>query len=279
MNRRRGAAFVLLLVFCLWLWWGNTAIEVTRVEIVKERLPRNFDGFCIAHLSDLHNAEFGDGQKDLLRLVEEMEPDVIALTGDLIDSKNSDPRKVEPWIRDLVALAPVLFVTGNHEAWTSETGELRQILESSGVHWLDGRNFIVERREEAIQILGLADPETFAGDSYEKEGAFLASLEKLVEEKAPFRILLSHRPEFFEQYTEREIDLVLCGHAHGGQIRIPFVGGLVAPNQGFFPKYSEGLHHSGKTTMAISRGLGNSVLPLRVNNRPEILEITLRSGE
>ena len=102
-------------------------------------------------------------------------------------------------------------------------------------------------------------------------------LTELLDEEDGYTILLSHRPELFEVYAENNIDLIFSGHAHGGQFRIPFVGGLIAPNQGLFPKYDAGIYEEGNTTMVVSRGIGNSIVPFRINNRPEIVLVELAS--
>ena len=103
-------------------------------------------------------------------------------------------------------------------------------------------------------------------------------LNTLMEQETAYAILLSHRPELFETYAACGVDLVLSGHAHGGQFRLPFIGGLIAPNQGLFPKYDAGLFTDGNTNMIVSRGIGNSIIPIRFNNRPEIVLLELRAA-
>ena len=158
-------------------------------------------------------------------------------------------------------------MSGNHEAWSSSYQTLISALEDAQVTILNNEAVQIKRGEEYISLLGVSDP-TFGTDVDEVLKAH---------EVTTFQILLSHRPELFEMYVNRSMDLVFSGHAHGGQFRLPFVGnGLVAPNQGLFPKYSEGLHIKKDTTMVVSRGLGNSIVPLRLFNQPEIVCATLR---
>lgn len=163
------AIAAVLLALVVWTVWGNTALELNTYTVGSKELPDAFDGYRIAHVSDLHNAEMGDGNEKLLAVLREADPDIIAITGDLIDSRNTNT------------------------------------------------------------------------------------------------------------YVACGVDLALSGHAHGGQFRLPFVGGLVAPNQGLFPKYDSGLYTEGNTNMIVSRGIGNSILPFRFNNRPEVILIELKA--
>ena len=146
----------------------------------------------------------------------------------------------------------------------------------AGVNILEDEKITIEYAGATMQLLGLNDPNfTTAHDTYEKTAMINAKLKNMLGESNKYTILLSHRPELFGLYVENNIDLVLSGHAHGGQVRLPFFGGLVAPNQGFFPKYFEGVYEKKQTKMIVSRGLGNSIFPLRVNNRPELVIVEL----
>ena len=138
----------------------------------------------------------------------------------------------------------------------------------------------LERNGESIALMGLADPDfTVKGDMFGEVPAMVSTkLENLNDgEGGGYTILLSHRPELFETYVGSGIDLVFAGHAHGGQFRLPFIGGVVAPNQGLFPEYDAGLYTDGSTNMVVSRGIGNSIIPLRFNNRPEIVLVELNA--
>jgi uncharacterized protein len=178
----------------------------------------------------------------------------------------------------LVGIAPVYYVTGNHEWWSENFPSLEERLKETEVQVM--RNTVEEIKigQDRIQMAGIDDPakerESYA-ESVTVEENIMNSI-KGNEARGDFNILLSHRPELFSLYTQYEFDLVFSGHAHGGQVRLPFVGGLVAPNQGLFPEYSSGIFQVDQTTMIVNRGLGNSMIPLRVFNRPEIVMVTLR---
>jgi len=261
-----------LLALFVWLYWGNTSIQTTHFDISSEKIPAEFDGFTILQVSDLHNAEFGSHQHRLLTAVTNASPDIIVVTGDAIDSTHTDIAKAMDFINGAVATAPVYYVTGNHEARSDQYAELKKQMTEAGVCILEDQKIAIKRGRAAIQLLGLHDPDF---NTYESPSTIHAQLKDICGESNEYTILLSHRPELFDAYVDSNIHLVLSGHAHGGQIRLPFIGGLVAPNQGFFPKYSEGMHEKNQTKMIVSRGLGNSIIPLRINNRPELVIVTL----
>lgn len=266
----------ILIAFSVWVHWGNISIQTTRITISSEKIPASFNGFTIVQVSDLHNAEFGYDQNKLLGAVRDTSPDLIAITGDLIDSNHTDIAKAMEFIDGAVAIAPVYFVTGNHEAWINDYTRLKQQMTDAGVIILNDGTVAMERRGDSIRLLGLNDPDfTETGDAYEDAAMTNTKLKDISGEGNKYTILLSHRPELFDVYVDNGIDLVLSGHAHGGQVRLPFVGGFVAPNQGFFPKYYEGVYEKNQTKMVVSRGLGNSIIPVRINNRPELVAIKL----
>ena len=266
----------IILVLVVWIRWGNTALEINEYKIVSNSVPQNFDGFRIAQVSDLHNAEFGEGNSKLLELLSRTDPDIIVLTGDLIDSRNTDIEIALAFAREAMKIAPVYFVSGNHEARVIEYEDLKMGLSEAGVNVLENQIVEITREGESITLMGIDDPsfqENYLfGDS---EGVAKQAIETLLRVSDGYTVLLSHRPELFELYVETGMDLVFSGHAHGGQFRLPFIGGLVAPNQGFFPKYDAGLFSEENTTIIVSRGVGNSIVPLRFNNRPEIIVVML----
>ncbi len=282
---------VLLLALVIWIAWGNTALELNTYTITSGRVPDAFDGYRIAHVSDLHNAQMGDGNEKLLSLLREARPDIICITGDLIDSRNTDIEVALAFVREAVKIAPCYYVTGNHEARLSKTEYMRLEtgLAEAGVTLLHDSEIILEESGQRISLIGLVDYNfNSAGTGIPGTSNYpIATVGRtMVPENIKglstvdaYTILLSHCPEYFVQYAEADIDLVLSGHAHGGQFRLPFVGGLVAPNQGLFPKYDAGLFTDGNTNMIVSRGIGNSILPFRFNNRPEVILIELESEE
>ena len=268
----------ILLGLIIWTAWGNTALELNHYTISSDRLTEAFDGYRIAHVSDLHNTEMGKDNEKLLDMLQEADPDIIAITGDIIDSRNTDIDVALQFTKDAMEIAPCYYVTGNHEARVSEYDELKEGMIELGVVVLEDGRIELEQSGETITLLGVKDPsfqtDYLFGDS---ETVMQSKLQEIVNEEGSYTILLSHRPELFEVYTESKVDLVLSGHAHGGQFRLPFVGGLVAPNQGLFPKYDAGLYTEENTNMVVSKGIGNSILPFRFNNRPEVILIDLYS--
>lgn len=267
--KKRYYLYLLLAAVILWGFVENTLLGLTYISVTSQALPENFNGFRIAHVSDLHNAEFGKNNEKLLALLRQAQPDIITITGDLIDSRNTKIDVAVSFAAEAVKIAPCYYVTGNHEARVSEYALLEQQLMDAGVTVLRGQSQILERNGQQIAIAGVDDP-SFSGHT-----AFSQSLSRLSEDG--FTLLLSHRPEFFDLYCQNDYDLVLSGHAHGGQFRIPFLGGLIAPGQGFFPVYDSGIYSDSDTNLVVSRGLGNSLFPFRLNNPPEVILITLKT--
>lgn len=270
------ASLLIALIFLI--VWGNTALQLNTYTVSSNRLPEAFSEYRIACVSDLHNAEMGDDNKNLLAMLQDAEPDIIAITGDLIDSSNTDIEIALQFAKEAIKIAPCYYVTGNHEARVSKYDDLKNGLTELGIIVLEDERIDLNRNGETITLIGINDPsfqtDYLFGDS---ETVVKTRLQELMDGSDGFTLLLSHRPELFEIYANNKVDLVLSGHAHGGQFRLPFVGGLVAPNQGLFPKYDAGLYTAGNTNMIVSRGIGNSILPFRFNNRPEVILIELQS--
>ena len=269
------------IIFALFIWtiWGNTALTVSNIKISSSHIPAAFSGFRIAQVSDLHNAEFGKNNTELLKLLSESRSDIIVITGDLIDANHTDVGIALGFAQESVRIAPTYYVTGNHEAASPQYDTLKAGLEEAGVIVLEDEAVSLERNGETITLLGLGDPDfTVKGDMFGETSAMVSTkLRNLIDDESRYTILLSHRPELFETYTDGGIDLVFSGHAHGGQFRLPFIGGLAAPNQGLFPQYDAGLYTDGGTSMVVSRGIGNSIIPFRFNNRPEIVLVELNA--
>ena len=265
MKKRWLIAALLLAALTGWLLWGNTALEVNTWVIENEKIPAAFDGFRIAQVSDLHNEPLNG---DVAAALKALKPDLIVLTGDLVDSRRTDVDAALDFVREAAAIATCCYVPGNHEARISQWPLLRQGLLDAGVLVLEDEAISLEHNGDSIAVLGLRDPDFLADQD--------AVLSELTEWSECYRILLSHRPERLALYAQYGVDLVFSGHAHGGQIRLPIVGGLMAPHQGILPEYDSGLYHVGETAMLVSRGVGNSIFPLRVNNRPEIVVAELK---
>ena len=286
--KRRTAPIIILIILAglaAWTLWANTALMKNEIKIAfsGSRLPASFAGFRIAHVSDLHNAEFGKGNAALLQMIAEGRPDIIVITGDLVDSNRTDIDVAIAFAEESAKIAPTYYVSGNHEALISrsEYESLKAGLETAGVTVLEDAAVRLERGGENITLIGLADPKFTVNNGLPGEipAMIKAKLENLTAGDNAYTILLCHRPELFDTYVSSGMDLVLSGHTHGGQCRFPLVGGLIAPDQGFFPRYDAGLFTVNNTYMIISRGLGNSVDPLRFNNRPELILIELEKSD
>ena len=267
---------ICLVVISGWIVQDNTKIELAEYNVISSKVPEPFVCFEIAQVSDLHNAEFGEGNSDLLALLSEVEPHVIVLTGDLIDSRHTDMDIALDFAGKAVQIAPVYYVTGNHEARVPEYEQLKTGLTDLGVTVLENQKVQITKDGESITLMGIQDP-SFRTDYLfgDAESVSRQAITSLQNESDGFTVLLSHRPELFDLYVDTGMDLVFSGHAHGGQFRLPVVGGLVAPNQGFFPKYDAGQFVGKNTTMIVSRGVGNSIVPFRINNPPEIVVVEL----
>ena len=269
-----------IILFSAFCWWSNNGLMVTEIEYKNNEIPKEFDGYRIVQLSDLHNKEFGDNQKRLVEKVKEANPDIIIMTGDMIDNYDDDMTPTIDLIQEAVKIAPCYFVTGNHEVDMIHWEPLKKEIEGMGVPVLDSKVVELKKGDSTIELLGLKDANFITADEHKYADPIQSDLDELVKGKSEFKILLAHRPEYFEWYSKpnSKIDLVFSGHAHGGQIRIPFINqGVVAPGQGLFPKLTEGITTKNDTSIIVSRGLGNSIIPLRVFNRPEVVVVTLRS--
>jgi uncharacterized protein len=276
-----GAAVVLTLLFSVYL--GNNWIRATTYIVESDRLPASFSGFRIVQISDLHNHHFGPYQPWLLRIVREAHPDLIGITGDLTKSGALRTEYSADLMRDLGAVAPVYLVAGNHENFRHGLAALLVRLESSGVKVLRGNSVVIHRGTESIAVAGLDDPEVFVSSGKPHTDAvpqWAEELGKLRQSMDPdcYKILLSHRPDLIHYYSKNGFDLVLSGHTHGGQVRFPLIGAIYAPHQGWFPRYAAGMFVEGMTVMIVSRGLGASLFPMRLFNRPEIVIAELRSA-
>lgn len=258
---------IIFVIIAIYITVNNTRIGITKYYIYSDKIKEDV---VITQVSDLHNTDFGAKQKILIKKIKETKPDIIAVTGDIIDSNNMNIIPAWDFIYKANDIAPIYYVTGNHEAWIgSKYDNLKDKISISNVTVLDGKVINTKINNNELTILGIDDP------SFENVDKQLDKLEYTDEN---FILLLAHRPELFGHYQNRNIDLVLTGHAHGGQFRIPSVGGVIAPNQGLFPKYTEGIFKSDvdNTKMIVSRGLGNSVIPIRINNNPELVVVVLK---
>ena len=226
----------------------------------------------LAVLTDLHACAYGEGQRNLLDAVAAQSPDLVLLCGDIVDD---DPRMPEEralvTVEALAEVWPVYYVTGNHEFWTGRVEEVKDLLRAHGAVVLEGESVTVTAAGQIHRIGGIDDP--YVGEDVWREqlGAVTAA-----QDGAHVSVLLTHRPERVENYAGRGFDLVLAGHAHGGQWRLPgLINGLIAPNQGLFPRYAGGRYDLGEgTDMIVSRGLARESTRIpRLYNRPELVVV------
>lgn len=256
---------VVALMITVALVVGNELITISEYEFYSEKIPDGFDGFCIVQISDYHNKQ--TGLKHLLDKISKQSPDIIVITGDIIDSSKTDvPRAIE-MVEETIKIAPVYYITGNHE------GRISKALQDELFSGLEGVGAI-RLKDETISVFAEnGDEITLIGIDGQSSSSELVDIASKTE---GFRLTLSHYPEDVKEYRDSGVELVLTGHAHGGQVRIPFMNiGLFSPGEGFLPKYTSGLHELGDTSMIVNRGIGNSSIPLRIFNRPEVTVIIL----
>ena len=243
----------------LFIWCNNSWLKVTRYSF-DEGLEK---GVKIVHLSDLHGKEFGHKNARLIAKIVKEAPDFIVITGDIIHKyREKDKRVALELVSALGGVAPVLYVSGNHEMRNKGYRFFRKDLMEAGAVVLDN----CPHNICGLTVVGLNCTALKNDVIY-----------KITPETEGVKILLAHMPQHIERYASAGYDYVFCGHAHGGQWRIPFTGqGIYSPGQGMFPKLTSGVHERGKTKMIISRGLGNSECPIRLFNRPEIVITELK---
>ena len=244
-------------------------LELTRYTAENAGLPESFAGFKIVQLSDFHGAEFVD---DIVTLVKAEKPDIIALTGDFI-TDGGDLPAVRELAQRLTDICDVYFVSGNHDFASGKIDELSDILKACGVKYLRNEYVVLERRGERIVLAGVEDPNSWA--DLESPEEFIGRLR--AEFPDDYVVLLGHRNYWMEKYPELPVQIILCGHAHGGIVRIPGIGGLLGTDRTLFPDYEAGKYDNGRYTMIVSRGIGNSVALPRLFNRPEIVGVVLKN--
>ncbi len=266
---------ILILLLGIYLYYEDNYLKVSKYEINDNNLPKSFNNFKIVHISDFHNTKSKKLTKDIVKKIKLEKPNIIVVTGDLVDSRRTDIEVSLSFIKKIIDVSPIYYVIGNHETRLDNMDDLIKKLKDIGVIVLDNKVETIEISDEVINIVGLNDPNLYKVKDYEK--LINKNLNNIDYDKNNYTILLSHRPELYDTYVKNNVNLVFTGHAHGGQIRVPFIGGLFAPSQGVFPKYTSGTFKDNNTTMVVSRGIGNSLFPFRVNNRPDLVVVTLNN--
>ncbi len=262
----------MILASSIYFFFENSTLEKTTYEILNDKVNSELK---IAQISDFHNTKLNTLKEKIINELKSENPDVIMITGDIIDSRREDIDVSLNFIKKIKDIAPIYYVNGNHEIRINNYDELKEGLILNEVNVLENKASIFNKDDTTINIIGINDP-SYVHDNYIDDKVIVNKvLDDITYDSNLYTILLSHRPELFDTYKEKDIDLVLTGHAHGGQIRL-FNKGLVAPNQGLFPKYTSGIILSNNTSMITSRGIGNSVLPFRINNNPELVIIKIK---
>ncbi len=272
----------ILILTVAYIFWGNKSLVLKKYNVSNENIPKSFNGYKIIQVSDLHNDKFGKDNIKLINMIKESKPDIITITGDVVDSRRTNINTAINFVDEAIKIAPVYYITGNHESRVTEDFE---ILENSfnelGVTTLRGENISLHKGNETIQLIGIDDFNYYKDDDYKKEDkekVFNKITEhiKSLKKDDSYSILLTHRPALFDYYVKSDVNLILAGHTHGGQFRIPFIGGIYASNS-LFPKLDAGMFTKDNSTIIISRGLGNSLFPFRLNNRPEVVLVELEN--
>lgn len=275
--RRRKTAVLLVLTALLaagFLLWGNCSLQTTETALISPALPPAFDGLRIVELADLHGRVFGRGSRRLLAAVRRAEPDLICIDGDLFD-EHTDLAMLPPLLRGLCAIAPVYYVTGNHEWRVPGLRGILAQMRACGVTVLQDGWRVLRRGEDALIVAGTDDP---CGPAERKTPAELIADIRAEAGEAAFLLLLAHRNDQLPQWSALGVQAVLAGHCHGGVVRLPFVGGLFGTDRRLFPAWDAGLYRQGETALYVSRGLGYTNVHFRLFNRPEVAVIVLRRG-
>jgi uncharacterized protein len=252
-----------------YLYLESHSLALRRYRVAIRALPPAFEGFTILHLSDLHDKEFGNAGEELISLIRQESFDMVALTGDLVSGERPRLTPALDLVAGLQAIwdRPIYSVCGNHDWRLGRAPEFNDRLGEAGVRVLSNSSTFLERGKDRIWIVGVDDPVT------SRDRLDLALRD--TDNRSP-RLLLSHSPQIYPQAITTGMDLMLSGHTHGGQVRIPMLGAAYVPKMGFFPVWDYGLFNDGASTLIVSGGLGESGLPIRFNMRPELALITLQ---
>ena len=256
-----------IIAFFVFCYFQNNYLTVSNFSYESEKIPESFDGFTVLQISDLHNKEFGKNNVRLTKKINEISPDAIFITGDMIDGRHNNLQNIAKFVIDLSKRYDIYFAPGNHEYSIPDIYSEFKTSVSGHIAILEDQATEIIRGDDSISVVGFKA----------KLPVLPTETQKSLFSSDTFSMLLAHYPENLELYSEAGADLVFSGHAHGGQWRLPWVGGLFSPAEGLFPKYTEGMHSLNNTTMVISRGLGSSKFPLRLFNYPEIVVVTLHS--
>ena len=283
-----GAA-IFLAAYGFYKYETNT-IEIAEYLIENKKIPKEFDGFNIVQISDLHNKNFGKNNYKLIKKIDNLNPDIIFITGDLVEGENKNFKVALNLLDELTKKYKVIHIIGNHEQkslikkYKDLYVDYFKELNKKDIINLENESIKIERGESHINLYGIIIPLEYYKYLFNKNKNIRIE-ENFVQNnlgnlnKDEYNLLLAHTPFYFEEYSNWGADLVLAGHVHGGIIRIPFLGGLLSPNREFFPKYDLGKYTKEKSTMILTKGLGGSKVLIRLNCKPEIVNIKLKSNQ
>lgn len=266
----------MVIIFFIYVYNEINSLKTTKYIVKSDKIPSSFKGYKILQVSDLHNKSFGQNNDKLLKIIYDENPDIVVITGDIINRRYHDDKIAVDFVRSITSKHIVYYITGNHEVWSSKFHELEPKLLQAGVRVLHNEYAKIFKEREFIYLIGIDDPGRGCYDKTEPKYTekYLEKVLKKISDDG-YKILLAHRPEYFSCYVKNNIDLVISGHTHGGQIRLPFIGSIFVHHQPLFSKLSKGEFNKQNTKMIISGGLGTSRLPIRTFNIPEVVTIIL----
>ncbi|MCB5746745.1 metallophosphoesterase [Intestinibacter bartlettii] len=278
----------IFILMYLYIKYNVNTLEVTKYVVENKKVPKEFDGYNIVQISDLHSKLFGENNKKLIQKIKSLNPDIVVVTGDLIDGENNNYNVALDFLKEISKLYRVYYIIGNHEQkslikkYKDEYKDYFNKLHQIDFVNLDNNKVEIVKGDSNINLYGLTVPYScykYLFDNQETTSIDIDFLEEKLGkvDREQFNILLAHTPFYFDEYEKWGADLTLCGHVHGGIVRLPIVGGLLSPDRKFFPKYDLGEYTKNKSTMIVSKGLGGSKVLIRVNCKPEIVNIKLKN--
>ena len=278
----------IFILMYLYIKYNVNTLEVTKYVVENKKVPKEFDGYNIVQISDLHSKLFGENNKKLIQKIKSLNPDIVVVTGDLIDGENNNYNVALDFMKEISKLYRVYYIIGNHEQkslikkYKDEYKDYFNKLHQIDFVNLDNNKVEIVKGDSNINLYGLTVPYScykYLFDNQETTSIDIDFLEEKLGkvDREQFNILLAHTPFYFDEYEKWGADLTLCGHVHGGIVRLPLVGGLLSPDRKFFPKYELGEYIKNKSTMIVSKGLGGSKVLIRVNCKPEIVNIKLKN--
>lgn len=278
----------IFILMYLYIKYNVNTLEVTKYVVENKKVPKEFDGYNIVQISDLHSKLFGENNKKLIQKIKSLNPDIVVVTGDLIDGENNNYNVALDFMKEISKLYRVYYIIGNHEQkslikkYKDEYKDYFNKLHQIDFVNLDNNKVEIVKGDSNINLYRLTVPYScykYLFDNQETTSIDIDFLEEKLGkvDREQFNILLAHTPFYFDEYEKWGADLTLCGHVHGGIVRLPIVGGLLSPDRKFFPKYDLGEYTKNKSTMIVSKGLGGSKVLIRVNCKPEIVNIKLKN--